>query len=910
MFPGSNLMIYKKSSELHKNFSHPNNLISQDQENPKDMDNNLLKDSKGKMSSNLSFLNNIPSSITVTREKIEVNDNEKIEANNMENEINKDCIKIENKEVIIDDSDADYGNFYNIHLVTDNLGQQDVNLEGNSKHFIKSIHDEVLNFLRSYRVPLNSLCHLILNANNEKDLAVFFTKTEWSEFSREERLLYHRLHDWISEPVGGRIIDLINKETDFVRKQRLLKIYNSLPSGEKLNEKFSIGDKSQSQVAQPESLENEEFNPTVPDDVSNDLETKEKENDVNDEELLAQLITSVTPGPPRTNPTEKEIRAIRGWTKKHPYPNINMKKSLAVSLGLTTNCVSKIVKSVQYVKLVDNKELETNDVQQIDPPDALVHTEKETNFSSKNDKVNENLSNAGLAPNTISLIKNAISSGPLKGINMNKAYKIIVRDKNGVEKKVLMTKVPVQNEKPPIVRSRRKSRTFTKGETKYNRVALASYFKNRPNPTDEEIEYFVQTTKVPLDVTQKFVELMRMEQLKQNPQTLLENFPQHSDLYQQENQQIPLPTYGYDAATPKQFSQSADFYTSHQQVSQSSDSYTNHQQFNENEGYNIDNLNFPQSQMINKVSYDYDPGQYQPTNDNYNSNYDTNPFFSSQSPGLGLMQEKDPQQEFQVSQSEFLYPQSESVDQGLESLSNLSGFLNQQTESLIPQLTDEQKSSFQAFLQANPKPEMQDIVEFAKDIEMAFENVLLILEIEYNVFNDQPQTESKDSDDVDTKNKLIRSLDPDIVELLHEIDASHPEQFSSSLEAELKSMFGEKIFYTIDNLKKYANAKDLNFSEIYRKLSNCNSAIQLVSELTCKRLISENSSPETDGDMKVMKVLFIRYKTCDWSFVSSPASSLVLWDRLSSASVIDQLTSIMVIHLLIHLSFLVVKIQQ
>ena len=220
------------------------------------------------------------------------------------------------------------------------------------------------------------------------------------------------------------------------------------------------------------------------------------------------------------------------------------------------------------------------------------------------------------------------------------------------------------------------------------------------------------------------------------------------------------------------------------------------------------------------------------------------------------------------------------------------------------------KSSFQAFLQANPKPEMQDIVEFAKDIEMAFENVLLILEIEYNVFNDQPQTESKDSDDVDTKNKLIMSLDPDIVELLHEIDASHPEQFSSSLEAELKSMFGEKIFYTIDNLKKYANAKDLNFSEIYRKLSNCNSAIQLVSELTCKRLISENSSPETDGDMKVMKVLFIRYKTCDWSFVSSPASSLVLWDRLSSASVIDQLTSIMVIHLFIHLSFLVVKIQQ
>merc|ERR1719300_91998 len=189
---------------------------------------------------------------------------------------------------------------------------------------------------------------------------------------------------------------------------------------------------------------------------------------------------------------------------------------------------------------------------------------------------------------------------------MNKAYKIIVRDKNGVEKKVLMTKVPVQNEKPPIVRSRRKSRTFTKGETKYNRVALASYFKNRPNPTDEEIEYFVQTTKVPLDVTQKFVELMRMEQLQQNPQTLLENFPQHSDLYQQENQQIPLPTYG-------------------------------------NEGYNIDNLNFPQLQMINKVSYDYDPGQYQPTNDNYNSHYDTNPFFSSQPPRLGLMQEKDPQ---------------------------------------------------------------------------------------------------------------------------------------------------------------------------------------------------------------------------------------------------------------------------
>ena len=100
---------------------------------------------KTSSSSKLGFLNSIPSSITVTKEKVRIPS------------------PVKNQD---DNNDDD---FFNVHLTYDEMGMEDVTVEGNKKLFIKTIHDELLNFLKTYGVPLKSVCFHILNKSNDKE---------------------------------------------------------------------------------------------------------------------------------------------------------------------------------------------------------------------------------------------------------------------------------------------------------------------------------------------------------------------------------------------------------------------------------------------------------------------------------------------------------------------------------------------------------------------------------------------------------------------------------------------------------------------------------------------------------------------------------------------------------------------
>ena len=224
---------------------------------------------KSSTSSGLGLLNSIPRSITVTKEKVKISSPVKLQD--------------------IDDDD-----FFNVHLTYDDSGLEDVAVEGNKRLFIKTIHDELLNFLKTYAVPLKSVCFHILNKSNDKELKDFFSRKEWDILRREEKLLYHHLNDWVSEPVIRRVINLINKETDLARKETLTQIFNNLSSS------------SSDLPAPPPSPEIQEIpQDSVSDNISNEHGL----------ELLARLQANVAPGPPRSKTTEEERKAIKAGVK-------------------------------------------------------------------------------------------------------------------------------------------------------------------------------------------------------------------------------------------------------------------------------------------------------------------------------------------------------------------------------------------------------------------------------------------------------------------------------------------------------------------------------------------------------------------------------------------------------------------
>ena len=224
---------------------------------------------KSSTSSGLGLLSSIPRSITVTKEKVKISSPVKLQD--------------------IDDDD-----FFNVHLTYDDSGLEDVTVEGNKRLFIKTIHDELLNFLKTYAVPLKSVCFHILNKSNDKELKDFFSRKEWDILRREEKLLYHHLNDWVSEPVIRRVLNLINKETDLARKETLTQIFNNLSSS------------SSDLPAPPPSPEIQE----IPQDIISDHISNE-----HGLELLARLQANVAPGPPRSKTTEEERKAIKAGVK-------------------------------------------------------------------------------------------------------------------------------------------------------------------------------------------------------------------------------------------------------------------------------------------------------------------------------------------------------------------------------------------------------------------------------------------------------------------------------------------------------------------------------------------------------------------------------------------------------------------
>ena len=750
---------------------------------------------KKSSSSKLGFLNSIPSSITVTKEKVRIPS------------------PVKNQ----DDHDDD---FFNVHLTYDEMGMEDVIVEGNKRMFIKTIHDELLNFLKTYAVPLKSVCFHTLNKSNDKELKEFFSRKEWDCLRREEKLLYHYLNDWVTEPVLSRILNLINTETDAKRLETLTQIYNKL--------------------APQETVTLESPVPASPSPPSPEIQEipQEKENvtqNIPDEsgmELLAKLRENVAPGPPRTKTTEEERTAVKEWGLRNPNADANQRKDLAASLGLTKLTVDRLVvyanknnsgghfslparyKNNRLVEkkvkpnsnkatllVPQNTQVDLENWEQngkatlLVPQRTQVDLNKMDNVRSLvkkvNDPPNSNISQSSQVPSKsiTDAIKNAVKAGSLKGVDFKKPLKIVVMPPKD-KAKVQSPQQQHQYISNQYGLTNNAALSSTAQNNKYNEVALSSYFKNKPFPTDEEIKYFVECTRVPFDVTKSYVEKVQ-EMYKETKETSQEDQYSHQKNLQQE--------YSQDTQD-----QQEHYYTDPQQ-----------QYSQEDHHYSQDDYQY---------SHENDPENRQYYSQNPQELYE-----SEQARG------NSPGQQFESSAA---YPSHESN-------ADIPDFFDQQAADsgphygggLIPELSMNQKKMFQDFIQRNPHPEMPAIVEFSEKIGMAFENVLLTLELDFNIFNNSPSFNEQQKFPQDDKALLFASLDPEISQLICEIQDFKGEEFSPILEQELKSMFGNKIFCNVDNVKSFALAKNLNFANIYKKLNSNNDSVMLVSDETCKRLL-------------------------------------------------------------------------
>ena len=682
---------------------------------------------KSSSKSNLDFLSVIPSSITVTKEKVKVPS------------------PVKKQEVAED--------FFNIRLERNIYGSQEVKLDGNQKLFIKTIQDEVLSFFKTYKVPLKSLCLFLLNTTNEKDIAGFFNRTDWNIFSHEEKLLYHRLNDWVSEPVTSRVYDLIQKETDFLRRDQLTKLYNSL-----------------SEVSNQDST----------------AENVQQANVVVDSTGQNQDTTFATAGPPgpRSKTTEGERRAIKDWASRNPNASIGERRMLAARLGLAEKAVDRLyyyhrnnTKEIRTGRWSQDYTVSNNEIldQRINadvfPTDEV--SKKFAKVQSEAEKVSTAMTNNVKSQNnskTITdAIKSAIQSGTLKGVNLKKPLKIVVMPSKNKQQQQGAPQLQQQQKQKLVQQQLQPRQDVPEIDTnnKYNKVALSSYFKDKPFPSEEEINYFVKCTKVPYQVTKQYVEKMQEPKYNETDVQFIESKRNSSNMesYSPETHtQIPV-----EDETP------------------------------------LEQRQYPEAEMSAPSPSLYPPGP------SYQQPFYQNPVYTEGSGEASAAYQGD----LNIHQEDL---QSE------------------KSGGLIPGLSEEQKGYFLTFIQKNPYPEMQAIMEFAKEINMAFENVLLILELEFNVFNTAPYPPAQPaSEPKDERAALFESLDPEVAQLLGEIHDFKAENFPPLLEAELKSMFGQKIFVTLDNVKSFAGARSLNFSDLYKKLNSNSDLIQLVSDETCKR---------------------------------------------------------------------------
>ena len=100
-----------------------------------------------------------------------------------------------------------------------------------------------------------------------------------------------------------------------------------------------------------------------------------------------------------------------------------------------------------------------------------------------------------------SFVKNKMTKVKVKGTfnPVSSSFRVLVPLSKSKQQK---QQVP-NTEPPPRVQSPTSSR--------YNTLNLSSYFSDKPFPTEQEINHFVQCTKVPYEVTKKYVEMKQLD---------------------------------------------------------------------------------------------------------------------------------------------------------------------------------------------------------------------------------------------------------------------------------------------------------------------------------------------------------------------------------------------------------------
>ena len=603
------------------------------------------------------MLNNIPSSITVFREASEPNE-------------------VIEEEPHVQKHDSEY---FNLRPVYDEYGDEDVVIDGDARKFISNIHDELINFLKTYKVPIKSLSSFLLDSINDRVIAEFLSRTDWWNFSREERLLYHRLNDWIYEPADKKISDLISKEADNERREKLSQILDTLIDPEITEVQYPNTQAAKSQAS--------------------------------------------VPGPSRTKTTPEERRIIKEWTHNNPKPTRHQRKEFVESTGLAPQVVYRLSNYYSKAALKDNK---TSPLKpEVKQSEQVEHEESTPSISSGMDTHMKQIINNIKRKNQNDLnfkkdeiteaIKKAVESGTLTGLNMKKPMKIILKKSEGTGNNPDTTKKEFVSSSPGFGKISSENQSLEKDlGNKYNFVALSSYFKTKPFPTDEEIQYFTSCTRVPHEITMRYISRMQ-------------------------NQHAQKSSHG--------------------------------------------------SMML-------DSGHQKTVEKKINT-------FPSQS--------------------------DENICTDPE-----ANVFSQSSAGLVSELSDEQKYWFQKFLLDNPRPDMKKIEEFANNMGMQIEN--------FNIFfQNQPHLPEVKQDD---KTLLFNSLHPEIFQLVKDVHDFKPENFSPLLIKELKSMFGEKVFLTLDNVKSFSSQKNLSFQDVYRQLNKHSDSVQLVSDETCRRLLT----PEHDDD--------------------------------------------------------------
>ena len=570
-------------------------------------------------------------------------------------------------------------NEYKISLRTSS-GREEVVLLGNKPLFMKTVKSEVMKFLNEYQVPIATFCERILNKSETSSFSAFFTIDNWDLLRDEDRMTYYNLSKWIAEPATKRMFDFIQKEPDVTKKTKMTNSYVELTTVPRSTSALSLDlpDVEITPVSAYRNVDSVGFGGGV----------KSRTTAVPPKISLA---TGNVPNIARTVTTLPERVRIKQWSLENPEATARERSVLAQEMGVTKGTVDRIInyeKKVRGIKEDPKAQgSKTENVkQQVKPPGpTITEQSKEIFVGNRESRIK-------------TAIQEAVKTGALKVDDLKKSYKIVVKTRiadNQYEQEV-HTK---QSE--PILRSPPRS-----VDLKYNRIALDSYFKNKPNPTPEEIDHFVSCTKVPKDVTLAF-------------------------LSERERQS------------------------------------------------SVDDT------TINTTKSSSNPVEKQEELSTFPINAEPTP------------------------------------------------------RGIIPKLTDEQKVWFDHFLLRNPAPDMQAIIEFSKTTGMPFETVALILEC-WN-FEDHQSSPSSE------REEILGNLEPDTANLLRDIHQFTAEDFPPALEEELRSMFGKKIFLTLENIKSFAVEKNFQFQDLYKTLTSSCDQVQLVSEETCKRLLAVEKEEEEEG---------------------------------------------------------------